>query len=247
MTKNRAIRLCFLLDKIFPRIYHIVRKEGDDLKIDILWLDIEKNVVPADFPISEYRLEKLKKQNNKFYTRNIAGEFLLRECLLRRGLLSDDRLDIKIQASGKPYLGNSSIHFSISHSGNILVCAVADREIGVDVQKVSSYNPSLAARYFSEDEKRFILSSPHKDKAFTTLWCAKESYIKALGSTLSKDLSSTRLSFDAAGHMYCNTYRVINDEIGDFCLCCCILSNEETYAEINELVILADQAPSLNF
>ena len=68
-------------------------------------------------------------------------------------MFSDKGLDssmIKINrsSSGKPYFENpSDVGISVSHSGKYIVCAVANGEIGVDIEQLShtgSFCPSLS-------------------------------------------------------------------------------------------------------
>ncbi len=83
---------------------------------------------------------------------------------------------------GKPLLKNfSDIHFNVSHSGQCVACAVADIPIGIDVQKLTDFNMSLAERVCNEKELAQILTSADKASEFVKLWTQKEAYVKWLG------------------------------------------------------------------
>lgn len=81
---------------------------------------------------------------------------------------------------GKPYLENNGVYFNISNSDSVVVAAVSDKEIGIDIQKIK-YNEAIVNRTFTESEKQYLNKSSDKKKAFTLIWTMKESYVKKLG------------------------------------------------------------------
>lgn len=98
---------------------------------------------------------------------------LLYQTLLENGLPVST---ISITDIGKPYLLDSSIHISLSHSHGVCVVAVADRPVGVDVEMLkNSYNLHLVERSLSENEKAVY------DGDFTRIWCRKEAVAKMTG------------------------------------------------------------------
>ena len=95
--------------------------------------------------------------------------------------------EIKKAAGGKPYIQNYPCYFNISHSKNLWVCAMADKEIGVDVELVQPKNhEKLVQKYFTEDEARFLASNPKE--MFYQLWTAKEAHSKLLGESIFNNL-----------------------------------------------------------
>lgn len=103
-------------------------------------------------------------------------------------------------AGEKPRLHRSDIDVSISHTGEHLVVAVAERgRIGVDVERVGAIfdQPALVHRMCSDLESRRLADiAPTSRRAWLTqLWSVKESYAKALGVGLSQPFAE----IDAAG------------------------------------------------
>ena len=86
--------------------------------------------------------------------------------------------------NGKPYLKSGELYFNVSHSDGYYICAVSDREVGVDIQKVC-YKPRVAKRICADNEP-FPLNADD----FTRLWALKESYIKSNGCGLEYGLSN---------------------------------------------------------
>ncbi len=80
---------------------------------------------------------------------------------------------------GKPYLENNRCFFNISHKGDFAVCVFSDKEIGVDIEKVSTFNSLLINKVFNEEEIRYINSD---SLLCTKLWTFKESFMKYLGT-----------------------------------------------------------------
>ncbi len=83
---------------------------------------------------------------------------------------------------GKPYLRDyPNIQFNISHSGQYVACAVADRPVGIDVQVIEKFRPDVAARVCSGEELARIEAGADSATEFTKLWTQKEAYLKMLG------------------------------------------------------------------
>lgn len=91
---------------------------------------------------------------------------------------------------GKPYLVNTrQFHFNISHTKNALAIAIADTEIGVDIEKIKKFNPKIAERYFTKEEAVYLKNHSTAVDFFET-WTKKEAYLKWLGTGLSTPLNS---------------------------------------------------------
>lgn len=83
-----------------------------------------------------------------------------------------------VDDNGKPYLENCSYHFSISHSGNTVVVAIASVDVGVDVQYIVDDYEKIAKRVCTENELSKI-----KDKYdFVRAWTFKEATVKCTGT-----------------------------------------------------------------
>ncbi len=92
--------------------------------------------------------------------------------------------------TGKPYLENKDIFFSISHSGKYVACCVSVNEIGCDIEKVKAFNPKVVKRFFTEKEAALIESFDEKEVLFTSLWTLKESILKKDGSGIGGGLDT---------------------------------------------------------
>lgn len=81
--------------------------------------------------------------------------------------------------TGKPYFPNGPF-FNVSHSGQYIVMAVSNKNIGVDIEENVEKDMSSLNKIFNEAESKML--KVHTD--FYYLWCAKESLIKCIGSSI---------------------------------------------------------------
>lgn len=94
-----------------------------------------------------------------------------------------------IGGHGKPYLQNSSdIFFNLSHSGEYVLCGMADRQIGVDIQKRHDKDVSGV--------KEKIHNAQDKEEDFFLLFSAKEAFCKCTGEGLQRDLSHIAVDYE---------------------------------------------------
>lgn len=87
--------------------------------------------------------------------------------------------------NGKPYLENSNINFNISHCNDVVVVVISDKNIGVDIEDIKSFNKFVAKKILTDNEKIDLLSSNNRNEYFFKLWTLKESFLKAIGTGLS--------------------------------------------------------------
>ena len=123
--------------------------------------------------ISEEQKEKaFRYKNEKDQLRSLLSSYLINQ-------LSKEKI-IKNEA-GKPYYENGPF-FNISHSGKYVIMAVSNKEVGVDIEENVEKDMTMLIKIFNEAEAKMI--KEHAD--FYYLWCAKESLIKCMGSSINK-------------------------------------------------------------
>jgi 4'-phosphopantetheinyl transferase len=121
--------------------------------------------------------------------RLLTSRGTLRHVLARYTGTSPERLTILHGETGKPYLaGNEGIHFSLSHSLDTALIAVARREVGVDMEHVREPLRMLAvARRILHPDTAALLESlpaPARAAAFLDAWTLREAHVKAVGGGL---------------------------------------------------------------
>lgn len=118
----------------------------------------------------------------------LLSHLLLRALACSALGVSGRELDFGQGRHGKPFLpDHPSFRFSISHTRGAVACAVGERELGVDVERLRTWNPRLAARFYTPLEQAYVQGS---DLRFTQIWTRKEAYCKYTGEGLSRPLAT---------------------------------------------------------
>ncbi|MFD7450275.1 4'-phosphopantetheinyl transferase family protein [Kitasatospora sp. NPDC059827] len=91
---------------------------------------------------------------------------------------------------GKPAVADApGLHFSLSHSGELALLAVARRPVGVDLELLRSGRDveRLSRRFFPCQERELVARGGRP--AFARLWTRKEACVKASGGRLTEGLA----------------------------------------------------------
>lgn len=140
------------------------------------------------------RLKIASFARNNDAQRSLLGEVLARHLLTKATGVVLPAYPFTTGAKGKPGPeGYKGVHFNISHSGQWVVVALSPNCVGVDVEKMRKVPEGVAHRFFSESENIMLQNAQNesqKAEIFFTLWTLKESFLKAIGTGLTKSLSS---------------------------------------------------------
>jgi len=127
-------------------------------------------------------------------------------------IIGDFKVDFAFGEYGKPFataikLPNSDFvgelpKFSLSHSGGLILCAVSDSEVGLDIQLKDcdiENCKKIARRFFHQEE--IILLDFYSDAGeyidtFFKIWVRKEAFIKLTGKGLSQGLKTFSVAKD---------------------------------------------------
>lgn len=146
------------------------------------------------------RIKKFKFENDRL--RSLYGEIMARSLAVQELHIANDKLVKKINEHGRPYFDNvENWHYSISHSGKYVACAVSNFNLGVDIEHKNGYKEKISKRFFAKDEieSLSLCDESNREKLFYTFWTIKESYVKYLGVGLVKELSSFSVKKDESG------------------------------------------------
>ena len=91
---------------------------------------------------------------------------------------------------GKPYILDTDVQFNLSHSGDMVMCAVCEGPVGTDIEKMRPVSRRVPPRIMSAEEKRIYDKSGDKDAMFFAVWTLKEAYIKYTGRGLSDTIGA---------------------------------------------------------
>ena len=142
------------------------------------------------------------------------------EVILSYALKQNLPLSYKTNKKGKPFIPTLPF-FNISHSGKYVVCAVSNKEVGVDIEKISRMRIDLSRRILSSEESRknSSVSGAGLQKLLCEKWVRKEAYLKMTGDGLRKPMTS--LSFDGdrleGEEVFSRVYNDFNGYLISFC------------------------------
>jgi len=154
----------------------------------MIWTLYDINNLTQKEYVQWYRMMSADKKArvNQFFTENdrkrsVAADHLARQLIAEWFKIDPFNLRFFANDHGKPFVEDLPIHFSISHSGKFVFCAVSDLPIGADIEIIRPVDFNIAKRFCTEDELNYIQSDPNR---FFELWTAKEACAKLDGRGL---------------------------------------------------------------
>ena len=134
--------------------------------------------------------------------------YLLRSALLKEGIKHPIFAN---NEWGKPYLGNhNNVHFSLSHSGHWVVCAISDASVGVDIE-----HPRCM------DKIALLFPTAQTDDDILRLWTAKEAYLKLTGRGLTVSLNSVSVQLGEPPILEGLPYALHEYKLDEYRICLC--------------------------
>ena len=163
-------------------------------------------------PEKQQRVERFRFEDGK--KRTVIGEMLARKMICEQCKVDEENIIFKTDVKGKPYTKSADICFNISHSDEIVLCAVNDTAVGVDVEKVREINSSVIEHTCNENELEYVYEngiSRHETlKRFFEIWTFKEACFKYKGTGIDE--------FLALDFFDCKRKRE-NGFVGDYAYC----------------------------
>lgn len=149
--------------------------------------------------IDKKRLEKIKKSNNTLFIKEQLGSSILLNDILENNYFLDPKeIEYIYNESGKPYLKDKNLYFSLSHSNGIVALTVSKEEVGLDIELIKPVKDALAKRIMTTEEYN-IYNSLDKNKKITyfyEVWTSKEAYVKKIGTSITLTPSNIEIDED---------------------------------------------------
>lgn len=144
--------------------------------------------------------------------RCVAGGLLLRRFLGDVAVYTD--------SFGKPRAA-SGVCFNLSHSGDWVLLAVSDKEIGCDIERLHQADALRMGKVvFTESEMALLRGSRDRLGKFYELWTKKEALLKCMG----KGFHRAAKSVDVCADRFCEdgvTYYIKTMAFADYTLSVC--------------------------
>lgn len=159
--------------------------------IRLAYCNVENLDLKKAYPlVSRKRQEKIDFYIFEKDKKLSCGAYLLLKKMLAEANITDPVF--KTEKYGKAYISNhENIHFNLSHSGKIVLCAISDREVGADVEYIDpEIDLNIARHYFYNSEYENIMNAKSRQEEFFKYWVLKESYMKYTGLGMNLKLDS---------------------------------------------------------
>ncbi len=162
----------------------------------LYWQDI-RQITEAELlawfsQMSPQRQQETARRQKADRRRTAAGEHLARQAVAAFRGMPESEVVFQRTAKGKPYVDGGPF-FSISHSADLVLCAVDKAPIGADVQVFRPVGAHLVRRVCVPEELSFVeggaplperLTEAGALERFFFLWTAKEAWCKYTGASL---------------------------------------------------------------
>ena len=140
---------------------------------------------------------RLRRESDR--RRSLWSQYILRRLLSERTRRSARSLVFGRGSYGKPYLVNTQgPHFNLSHAGHMVAIAIAEDDVGVDIECVEHIplEEEILRTHFAAAELAWYLAHSEAERpcAFYRLWTRKEALAKATGLGLSMPLNNSVLT-----------------------------------------------------
>ena len=165
--------------------------------------EYDREYLRLDDP-AKSRIDRMKHTETKH--RTLLGRMLARKAAGQICGVDPDDISIAVDVRGKPYAAGMACCFSISHSGEWVVCGFGTSEIGVDIERIRPIKTDLLKRVCTDEECEYVLgehivecdmiSDADVLTRFFEIWTLKEAYFKAIGSGIT-DFKSINVIDDA--------------------------------------------------
>jgi 4'-phosphopantetheinyl transferase len=139
-----------------------------------------------------------RKQRDRFRMPSDRRDYTLAHNLLRRSLsryaaTRPEGWEFVREMDGKPRLHPAALSFNLTHSRDLVACAIARAmPLGIDVERTDRLIEvaQLATQFFSASEAASLRRAQGDQRnRFFDLWTLKEAFVKAIGLGLSQPLN----------------------------------------------------------
>jgi len=139
--------------------------------------------------LSPQRREQALKFKHELGQRTCVLAYLLLKRALHEEYGIDENPIFEYGEHGKPSIvGHPEIFFNLSHCREAVACVVSNHPVGIDIESIRKFSPSLINYTMNAVEVQEILEAERPDVAFIRLWTMKEAHLKLTGEGISNNL-----------------------------------------------------------
>lgn len=178
--------MVFLIDKIGKKV-------RSKMQVKLIIADLKKITFDEQWILTQIAQGYVEKYHSHKKKEDKKQE-LIAGYLLKKYLGIDHSEQLVWKEGGKPILRNENQHFNLSHSGKYVVLAIADQEIGVDIERIRPYHEATSKKVFSLEMQKQLSTTAEKERnqLFTRLWTELEAKLKVRGIGFGKEWESEK-------------------------------------------------------
>ncbi len=154
---------------------YLKKELDDDARIYVWEITETEEELMATTAVPDNELEELS------YTKSEARR---KEKLAERALLNEifpEKLYLGHHDNGKPYLQNTAMEISISHTNRFVAILLSpDENLGIDIESLDRDFSAVEKKALSEDELEDLEDDKRKTLQLAIYWCAKEAIYKRM-------------------------------------------------------------------
>lgn len=137
------------------------------------------------------RVDRFRQPDDK--KRTVAGEMLARKAIAQWCGVEAESIKFDTAEHGKPFAVGLDVEINISHSGNMVVCAVSDQPVGIDIELIRPVDLRTAKHFCTPEDLEYLFGhTPSEEEFIKTeeeailhrffqIWTVKEAYCKWSG------------------------------------------------------------------
>ena len=170
--------------------------------VNVYAADIENLLDPKEHPqmmegLSDTRKDKILRQKTARGRIQSLGAGLLLKTVLEKYKISEEQ--VWVDDKGKPQADD--IHFNLSHTNGMVICAVGSKPVGCDIEYRKDVPDSIAKRYFSDNENSYLerFEGVSYQREIFRIWTMRESYTKMTGEGLRVPFARYETRVEGAG------------------------------------------------
>lgn len=147
--------------------------------------------------LSPQRREQALRFKHEMGQRTCVLAYLLLKRALREEFGITENPVFEYGEHGKPSLvGHPGIFFNLSHCREAVACVVSLHPVGIDIESIRKFNPSLLRYTMNAVEVQEVLEADRPEVAFIRLWTMKEARLKLSGEGISRDMKQVLVRDD---------------------------------------------------
>lgn len=187
-----------------------------DNQVDIWKFELNSNSADSylefSYILSDDELlacNKLIRKQHKQY--QLLSKIILRLVISSYINIQPSLITFQYDSFGKPQINFTDFHFNISHSEAMLVIAISNNAIGVDIEKIKDIQNwnEISASFLTQNELSQITQYKIEEQKllFYSYWTQKEALLKAVGVGLNHhplniEIGNKLQIFDLANSVY---------------------------------------------